>query len=63
MVGDRTLSDLTQSGPGHLPLLLFPPPHREPKKLMRQIQVSERPVFQPFKGFSIFAKGAWTEES
>lgn len=38
MVGDRTLGDLTQSGPGHLSLLLFPPPHREPKKLMRQIQ-------------------------
>lgn len=29
----------TQSGPGHLSLLLFPPPHRESKKLMRQIQV------------------------
>ena len=37
MVSDRTLGDLTQSGPGHFSLLLFPP-HREPKKLMRQIQ-------------------------
>ena len=38
VVSDRTLGDLTQSGPGHFSLLLFPPPHREPKKLMRQIQ-------------------------